>query len=103
MKAESLALFRTMQLAIQGASKHQVVEKLILDGIDKIVLGEELYITEISLNMDLVVVSLYDNECYVPLTNLSERIIKSIISTMRDKALEIADKVVYVNNGEAIE
>lgn len=103
MKAESLALFRTMQLAIKGASKHQVVEKLILDGIDRIVLGEELYITEISLNMDLVVVSLFDNECYVPLTNLSERIIKSIISTMRDKALEIADKVVYVSNGEAVE
>lgn len=103
MKAESLALFRAMQLAVKGASKHQVVEKLILDGIDKIVLGEELYITEISLNMDLVVISLYDNECYVPLGNLSEQIIKSIITTMRYKALEIADKVVYVNNGEAIE
>lgn len=88
--------FRAMQLALKGALVNTDFNSLILEGIDKINIGDELEITEISLDTDCIVVSIGCAERYAPLSSFSQHIIDDIISTMRYKALDIANKDVMI-------
>lgn len=107
MNASLLQEFRAMQLAIKGAGMlisngKTIFDKLMLDGIDAIELGEHVKIIEISLNTDDVVIETYGTT-YLRLSKLSDDVIKMLISIMRAKALEIADKDVLVNSkGEVV-
>lgn len=103
MNASLLQEFRAMQLAIKGALISADYKGLCLEGIDRISIGDELEITEISLDRDIVVVSIGCAERYANLSSFSENIIDEVIGTMRAKALEIADKDVFVNSkGEVV-
>ena len=102
MNASLLQEFRAMQLAIKGAGMlisngETIFDKLMLDGIDAIELGEHVKVIEISLNTDDVVIETYGTT-YLRLSNLSDDVIEKLISIMRAKALEIADKDVLVNS-----
>ena len=107
MNASLLQEFRAMQLAIKGAGMlisngKTIFDKLMLDGIDAIELGEHVKIIEISLNTDDVVIETYGTT-YLRLSKLSDDVIEMLISIMRAKALEIADRDVLVNSkGEVV-
>jgi hypothetical protein len=107
MNASLLQEFRAMQLAIKGAGMLKsngitIFDKLLLDGIDSIELGEHVKIIEICLDTDEVVIETYGTT-YLRLSKLSDDIIEELISIMRAKALEIADKDVLVNSkGEVV-
>lgn len=105
MKAETLANFRSMQLALKGASLNKYEAKvLLLEGIDCITIGDNILIKEILLDKDCVTAFMFgDIPSYMPLSVLSEEIIVEIIDTMRCKALELADRCVMINiNGEIV-
>lgn len=102
MNASLLQEFRAMQLAIKGAGMlisngKTIFDKLMLDGIDAIELGEHVKIIEISLNTDDVLIETYGTT-YLRLSKLSDDVIEMLISIMRAKALEIADRDVLVNS-----
>ena len=104
MKATLLQEFRAMQLAIKGAGMlisngKTIFNKLMLDGIDAIELGEHVKIIEISLNTDDVVIETYGTT-YLRLSKLSDDVIEMLISIMRAKALEIADRLVMTKANE---
>ena len=107
MNASLLQEFRAMQLAIKGAGMlisngKTIFDKLMLDGIDAIELGEHVKIIEISLNTDDVLIETYGTT-YLRLSKLSDDVIEMLISIMRAKALEIADRDVLVNSkGEVV-
>ena len=88
--------FRAMQLAIKGSLMSANYHCLCLEGIDRISIGDEIEITEISLDKDIVVISIGCAERYANLSSFSENIIDEVIGTMRCKALEIADKEVMI-------
>ena len=107
MNASHLQEFRAMQLAIKGAGMLRsngktIFDKLMLDGIDAVELGEHVKIIEICLNTDEVLIETYGTT-YLRLNKLSDDVIEELISIMRAKALEIADKDVFVNSkGEVV-
>jgi hypothetical protein len=79
-----------------------IFDKLMLDGIDAIELGEHVKVIEICLNTDEVLIETYGTT-YLRLSKLSDDVIEELISIMRAKALEIADKDVLVNSkGEVV-
>lgn len=92
--------FRAMQLAIKGALMSADCHCLCLDGIDRVSIGDELEISEISLDRDVVVVSIGCAERYATLSSFSQRVIDEIVDTMRYKALEMADKLVMIKASE---
>lgn len=104
MNASLLQEFRAMQLAIKGAGMlisngKTIFDKLMLDGIDAIELGEHVKIIEISLNTDDIVIETYGTT-YLRLSKLSDDVIEMLISIMRAKALEIADRLVMTKANE---
>ena len=107
MNASLLQEFRAMQLAIKGAGMLRsngktIFDNLMLDGIDAIELGEHVKIIEISLNTDDVLIETYGTT-YLRLSKLSDDVIEMLISIMRAKALEIADRDILVNSkGEVV-
>lgn len=107
MNASLLQEFRAMQLAIKGAGMlisngKTIFDKLMLDGIDAIELGEHVKIIEICLNTDEVLIETYGTT-YLRLSKLSDDVIEMLISIMRAKALEIADRDVLINSkGEVV-
>lgn len=107
MNASLLQEFRAMQLAIKGAGMlisngKTIFDKLMLSGIDAVELGEHVKVIEISLDTDEVVIETYGTS-YLRLSKLSDDVIEELISIMRAKALEIADRDVLVNSkGEVV-
>jgi hypothetical protein len=107
MNASLLQEFRAMQLAIKGAGMLKSngitnFDNLLLDGIDAVELGEHVKVIEIGLNTDEVVIETYGTT-YLRLSKLSDDVIEELISIMRAKALEIADRDVLVNSkGEVV-
>ena len=100
MDANILQDFRAMQLAVVGANYMRYSEGtncLYLEGIDKISIGDNIEITEISLHTDYVLVSINDIHSFVPLKNLSYSIITEVIATLKAKALDIVNRDVIVN------
>jgi hypothetical protein len=110
MNASLLQEFRAMQLAIKGAGMLRsngktIFDKLMLDGIDAIELGEHVKVIEICLDTDEVLIETYGGTTttYLRLSTLSDDVIEDFISIMRAKALEIADRDVLVNSkGEVV-
>ena len=101
-KQESFRLqeFRAMQLAIKGALMSADCHCLCLEGVDRISIGDGIEITEISLDKDIVVISIGCAERYANLSSFSQQVIDEIVDTMRYKALDIADKLVMVKASE---
>lgn len=89
--------FRAMQLAVKGALMSADARLLTLNGIDRISIGTDVYIEEISLDSDCVVIELYNNYAQLDIKNLSETIMLELIDTMKCKALEIANKEVMIS------
>ncbi len=87
--------FRLAQLAIK-ASCGKLSDHLYLMGIDTIWIGEHLFIKEVKLDTDEVVVSFgkEGNTDIVKLSNLSDSVLYEVIAIMQHKALELADKFV---------
>jgi len=99
MKANTLLTFRAMQLAIIGAEvlrASRKVDTLILNGIDTIVIGDNIEITEVSLVKDVVLVTIGETSSYVCIRSLSDEVVDEIIETMSVKALDLADYDVMV-------
>lgn len=96
MEPTLLQDFRVAQLAVIGASKHKDIEELSLDGIDRVSLGDIIEISGIKLRKDFVVISVCDCESLMPISNLSDVVIKFIISILKSKSLDMANKDVYV-------
>lgn len=104
MDAKLLQEFRAMQLAVKGSYNGRNVDELILQDIDRISVSYDFEIVGISLDTDLVIISLVETERHCQLNVFSDNVINDIINTMRCKALEIADKDVRVNvKGEIVE
>ena len=84
--------FRVAQLALKSSGDNQNL--LILGNIDQIPLPNSyLYLCEVYLNRDLVRLNFGVNEIDMPLTALSDSVIDMIVTTMKRKALELADKL----------
>lgn len=84
--------FRVAQLALKSAGNNPGL--LILEGIDQIPLPNSyLYLCEVYLNRDMVRLSFNGNEIDMPLTSLSDSVIKMIVDIMERKALELADRL----------
>ena len=93
MDANILQDFRVMQLAVVGANftrYNRNTTDLLLEGIDRINIGDNINIVEICLHIDYVLVAIEDIRSLVPLKNLSYDIITKVIATLKAKALEIA-------------
>jgi hypothetical protein len=101
MKAILIHDFRVAQLAIKGAVTN--AQFLELDGVDTISFGDVGEITEISLEQDVVTISVEDINNIVNIRCLAEHIVEDVISTMKAKAVELADKEVIVDiNGNEV-
>lgn len=85
--------FRVAQLAIQAATGN--CGFLQLDGIDQIIIPNSyLYIIEVNLIRDEIIVNYCtDRNFTMPLITLSDSVIDMIVTTMKRKALELADKL----------
>lgn len=95
MNANILQDFREMQLAVIGANfmrYNRNTTDLLLDGIDRIKIGDNINIVEICLHTDYVLVAIEDIRSLVPLKNLSYGVITEIIATLKAKALDIANR-----------
>jgi hypothetical protein len=107
MNANILQDFRVMQLAVVGANfmrYNRNTTDLLLEGIDRINIGDNINIVEICLHTDYVLVAIEDIRSLVPLKNLSYDVITEVIATLKAKALDITNRDVIVNgNGEVIE
>ena len=93
MNANILQDFRVMQLAVVGANfmrYNRNTTDLLLEGIDRINIGDNINIVEICLHIDYVLVAIEDIRSLVPLENLSYDIITKVIATLKAKALEIS-------------
>lgn len=99
MKATLLQEFRAMQLAIKGACSPKSVNFLTLNGVDCIELGDTMRINAIDLDRDIVSVEVMDTdiENFMCLSVFSNEVVEDIVSTMRAKAVEIAEVDVMVN------
>lgn len=101
MKAILIHEFRVAQLAIKGAVTN--AQFLELDGVDTIAFGDMGEITEVSLEHDVVTISVEDINNIVNVRCLAEHIVEDVISTMKAKAVELADKEVIVDiNGNEV-
>ena len=101
MKAILIQDFRIAQLAIKGAVTN--TQFLELDGVDTIPFGDVGEITEVSLEHDVVTISVEDINNVVNIRCLAECIIEDVIFIMKAKALELADKEVMVDiNGNEV-
>jgi sRNA-binding carbon storage regulator CsrA len=107
MNSNILQDFRVMQLAVVGAHfirYSRNTTNILLEGIDRINIGDNIEITEISLHRDSVLVSIAGVNSIMPLKNLSYDVVVEIIATLKAKALDIANRDVIVNgNGKVIE
>ena len=99
--------FRAMQIAFLGANYMRYGrggESLPLEGIDKISIGDNIDITEISLNTDYVLVSIGDIHSFMPIKNLGYSVMAEVIATLKAKALDLANRDVMVNGkGKVVE
>lgn len=106
MNAQILQDFRVAQLAFKGADfiKHKNNPNyLLLEGIDMISIGDNINVVEISLDNDIVTLAIEDIMSYVPIDNLSDKVIIEITNTLKAKALEVSDRDVMVNGkGELV-
>lgn len=101
MKAILIQDFRVAQLAIKGADTN--AQFLELNGVDSISFGDRGEITEVSLEYDLVTISVEDINNIVSIRSLSEQIVEDVISVMKAKAVELANKEVMVDiNGNEV-
>lgn len=100
MNANILQDFRVMQIAFFGAyaMKHDASpSNLLLEGIDRISIGDNIEIIEINLHIDYVVVAIGDIRSFMPITSLSDKVMLDVISTLKAKALDVANRDVMVN------
>jgi hypothetical protein len=99
MKATLLQEFRAMQLAIKGACSPKSVNFLTLNGVDCIELGDTMRINAIDLDRDVVSVEVMDTdiENFMCLSVFSNEVVEDIVSTMRAKAVEIAEVDVMID------
>ena len=100
MNANILQDFRAMQIAFFGAHKLKYDTNpcfLLLEGIDRISIGDNIEIIEIHLHIDYVVVEIADVRSFMPITNLSDNVMIDVIATLKAKALDIANRDVIVN------
>lgn len=110
MNAKLLQTFRAMQLALKGGAivrcENKKIEHngktstlLVIDGIDRITIGDDIDIVEISLDRDVVVINIEgtDVERYLPIYNLADEVVEELVDTMMAKALDNADRDVMVN------
>ena len=101
MKAILIQDFRVAQLAIKGAVTN--AKFLELEGVDTIPFGDVGEITEVNLEHDVVTISVEDIHNVTNIRNLAEHIVEDVISTMKAKAVELADKEVMVDiNGNEV-
>jgi hypothetical protein len=107
MNARILQDFRVMQIAAAYAHQmryNQTPNSLLLEGIDRISIGDNINIVEIYLHTDYVLVAIEDICSLVPLKNLSDDVVVEIIATLKAKALDLTSRDVIVNgNGKVIE
>lgn len=107
MNANILQDFRAMQIAFLGANYMrygQGTNCLLLEGIDKIGIGDNIEITEISLHTDYVLVSIGDINSLMPVKNLAYGVMAEVIATLKAKALDLANRDVMVNGkGKVVE
>lgn len=101
MKAILLQDFRVAQLAIKGADTNaQFIE---LNELDSISFGDMGEITEVSLEHDVVTISVESINNVVNIRCLSDSVVEDVISVMKTKAVELADKMVMVDiNGNEV-
>lgn len=100
MNARLFQEFRAMQLAVKGAlanNGYPNVNKLIVEGMNTIELGDNAIIDEICLDKDIVNINIFDTNSYTPITTFSDDIIEEIVDTMRAMALEMTNTDVMVN------
>lgn len=100
MNAQILQDFRVAQLAFKAADFIKYENNpnyLLLEGIDMISIGDNINVTEISLDNDIVTLAIEDIMSYVPIDNLSDKVIIEITNTLKAKALEVSDRYVMVN------
>lgn len=106
MNAQMLQDFRVAQLAFKAADFIKYKNKpnyLLLEGIDMISIGDNIDVVEISLDNDIVTLAIVDIMSYVPIDNLSDKVIIELTNTLKAKALEVADRCVMVNGkGELV-
>ena len=101
MKAILIQDFRVAQLAVKGAVTN--AKFLELEGVDTIPFGDVGEITEVNLEHDVVTISVEDIHNVTNIRNLAEHIVEDVISTMKAKAVELADKEVMVDiNGNEV-
>ena len=99
MNARLFQEFRAMQLAVKGAlnDKYKGANKLIIEGMISIELGDNAIIDEVCLDKDFVNVNIFNKNSYAPITCFSDEIVEEIVDTMRAKALDMAGLDVMVN------
>lgn len=101
MKAILLQDFRVAQLAIKGADTN--AQFLELNELDSISFGDMGEITEVSLEHDVVTISVESINNIVNIRCLSDSVVEDVISVMKVKAIELADKMVMVDiNGNEV-
>lgn len=100
MNTNLLSRFRAMQLAL--ANSFNTDEIIILDGNDTIPIGDNLLVSEIILNKDAVVVSIFDAKSIIPINKLSDEVVEVIINVMQEIALRKKDKLVYISSKKSI-
>lgn len=101
MKAILLQDFRVAQLAIKGADTNAQFLELV--GIDSISFGDMGEITEVSLEHDVVTISVESINNVVNIRCLSDSVVEDVISVMKAKAVELANKEVMVDiNGNEV-
>lgn len=101
MKAILLQDFRVAQLAIKGADTN--AQFLELDELNSISFGDMGEITEVSLEHDVVTISVESINNIVNIRCLSDSVVEDVISVMKAKAVELADKMVMVDiNGNEV-
>lgn len=79
--------FREAQLLVIGSEPGRKVEYIALNSFQKFSIGDTMMVVEILLDKPCVVAKVADGlECYIPIENLSEKVVDECINVMREVA-----------------
>ena len=79
--------FREAQLLVIGSESERKVEYIALNSFQKFSIGDTMMVVEIRLDNPCVVAQMADGpECYIPVENLSEKVVDECIDVMREVA-----------------